>query len=288
MEISIIMDKCNLGQHKQKPEEHPNDTIEKEKWLMIKVDTNENTWCSEVKERRERERRREREERTRERRRERVRERREICKRERETERERERDEMRRRDERERREREEREFRQESLDWPELDQWTQTSIEPATTCNMNMPIYIPFSIVSIQINSSKNIILSPTIPLPNAPPNTPGDNYCVLGDIPLSTTKLSGTVRNILKNKSITRVSSEQNKESVECTSLSPTDPQLRPYEVVEGLNKDTVFVKTENKALVCSVAGRYFLPNRVHLWFTSTAFKCHRVSKTPKARETR
>ncbi len=31
------------------------------------------------------------------------------------------------------------------------------------------------------------------------------------------------------------------------------------------------------------SVAGRYFFPDRVHLRFTSTAFKCHRVSKNPQ-----
>lgn len=127
---------------------------------------------------------------------------------------------------------------------------------PATPCNMNMPVYTPFS-----TSASNKFIQKHHIIIHNPPSKCPFKthlemNYCVLGDIPLSTTKLSGTVGNILKKKSITKsklFSSEQSKESVECTFLSPTDPQLRPYEVVEGLNKGPVFVKTENKALVCS-----------------------------------
>ncbi len=140
------------------------------------MDTNENNWCSEVKERRERER--------------------------------------------------ERESNPAGVTRLTGAGSMDTNLyRPATTCNMNMPVYAPFSTSASNKFIQKHHIITHN-PYSKCHFKTHLDiNYCFLGDIAMSTTKLSGTVGNILKNKSITKsklFSSEQSKERVECTSLSP------------------------------------------------------------------
>lgn len=124
---------------------------------------------------------------------------------------------------------------------------------PATTCDVNMPIYTPFSTSASNKFIHKHHMF---IPFQTTPFKTHLEiHYCFLGEDATSPTDLRGTGGKILKNKSITKsklFSSEQSRESVECTSLSPphgTSTSIYRCSTTKSLRaliKALFFVKTE------------------------------------------
>lgn len=95
---------------------------------------------------------------------------------------------------------------------------------PATTCDVNMPIYTPFSTSASNKFIHKHHMF---IPFQTTPfQNTPGDSLLFFGRRCNKPNRPEGNWGGkILKNKSITKsklFSYEQSRESVECTSLSP------------------------------------------------------------------